>query len=147
MGGGISSEQHNAEIQKLNEQWQRTTEEEKKKITEIMRQQNLKFKDLLNEQTKREQLISELRKENIELKEEIGGLKLAIESLTELVNKLAIVGKEDADEDRCSVAKVWNFGIEYEKWNTIQEFKFEYLNSECEYGAVPAHNESGNFKS
>ena len=118
MGGGSSYEQHNAEIQKLKEQWQRTTEEERKKVTEIMRQQNVKFEDLLNEKEKREQLISELRKENIELKEEIGGLKLAIESLTELVNKLAIVGKEDADEDRCSVAKVWNFGIDYEQWNT-----------------------------
>ena len=107
MGGGSSYEQHNAEIQKLNEQWQRATEEERKKITEIMRQQNVKFEDLLNEKEKREQLISELRKENIELKKEISELKLSIESLTELVNKLAIVGKEDADEDRC----LQRFGI------------------------------------
>ena len=115
MGGGSSYEQHNAEIQKLKEQWQRTTEEERKKITEIMRQQNVKFEDLLNEKEKREQLIAELRKENVELKEEISGLKLTIESLTELVNKLAIVVKEDVDEDRCSVAMVWIFGIRYEK--------------------------------
>ena len=101
---------------KLKEQWQRMTEEEQKKVTEIMRQQNLKIKDLLREQANRELLISELRKENIELKEEIGGLKSAIESLTEVVNKLAIEqGRDDAEEDRCSVAKVWNFGIEYEK--------------------------------
>ena len=80
MGGGSSYEQHNAEIQKLKEQWQRATEEERTKITEIMRQQNMKFEDLLNEKEIREQLIAELRKENVKLKEEISGLRLAIES-------------------------------------------------------------------
>ena len=110
MGGGSSKEKHDAKIQTLNEQWQRATEEERKKARELMANQNLKFDDLLKI-AKRDQFFSELRrKENIELREEISGLKLklAIAPLTELVNKLAIVGKDDVEDDRCSVAKVWN---------------------------------------
>lgn len=106
MGGGISKEQHYADIDALNESWRRTTEEERKKITEIMRKQNVKFEDLLKEQAKREELISELRKENIELKDEIFSMKAHIESIAEFISKLAITGKDDREEDQCSVAKV-----------------------------------------
>ena len=118
-----------SEIKMLNEQWQRMPYEAKTKIMEIMQKRKLKFEDLIIDIEKKEELISELRKEKVELeenielkrkesvelkdevaelKDQVAGLKSAVETLTQLVNVRAIVEKEDQNDDRCSVAKVGN---------------------------------------